>query len=285
MSLSYMDDPAPAANSRALVDALIAERAPRLRAQAWLWAVLNVTAFPLLGYRKAIHLVDSVKHLTAEECFAWGDALLDLSVTASGLENVPESGPALIIANHPGGIADGNALWRALAERRPDLVFFANRDALRICPGLKTRIIPVEWRRHALSRQRARETLKSAMNAFREGKCVVIFPAGRMADWSWRQRRLVEPAWSATGVSIARRFNAPIVPMGVTQAMPLAYYVLSHIHEELRDVTLFHGLLNQRGAKYRLTFGEPVLARDLPGNESEATQTLKERCEALAWDE
>ena len=285
MSLSYMDDPAPAANSRALVDALIAERAPRLRAQAWLWAVLNVTAFPLLGYRKAIHLVDSVKHLTAEECFAWGDALLDLSVTASGLENVPESGPALIIANHPGGIADGNALWRALAERRPDLVFFANRDALRICPGLKTRIIPVEWRRHALSRQRARETLKSAMNAFREGKCVVIFPAGRMADWSWRQRRLVEPAWSATGVSIARRFNAPIVPMGVRQAMPLAYYVLSHIHEELRDVTLFHGLLNQRGAKYRLTFGEPVLARDLPGNESEATQTLKERCEALAWDE
>ena len=285
MSLSYMDDPAPAANSRALVDALIAERAPRLRAQAWLWAVLNVTAFPLLGYRKAIHLVDSVKHLTAEECFAWGDALLDLSVTASGLENVPESGPALIIANHPGGIADGNALWRALAERRPDMVFFANRDALRICPGLKTRIIPVEWRRHALSRQRARETLKSAMNAFREGKCVVIFPAGRMADWSWRQRRLVEPAWSATGVSIARRFNAPIVPMGVSQAMPLAYYVLSHIHEELRDVTLFHGLLNQRGAKYRLTFGEPVLARDLPGNESEATQTLKERCEALAWDE
>ena len=285
MSLSYMDDPAPAANSRALVDALIAERAPRLRAQAWLWAVLNVTAFPLLGYRKAIHLVDSVKHLTAEECFAWGDALLDLSVTASGLENVPESGPALIVANHPGGIADGNALWRALAERRPDLVFFANRDALRICPGLKTRIIPVEWRRHALSRQRARETLKSAMNAFREGKCVVIFPAGRMADWSWRQRRLVEPAWSATGVSIARRFNAPIVPMGVTQAMPLAYYVLSHIHEELRDVTLFHGLLNQRGAKYRLTFGEPVLARDLPGNESEATQTLKERCETLAWDE
>lgn len=283
MSLSFMDDPAPAADARALVDALIAERAPKLRARPWLWSLLNHTAFPLLGYRRAIDLVESVKHLSAEDCFAWGDELLRLSVEARGVENVPQTGPVLIIANHPGGIADGNALWRALQDRRPDMVFFANRDALRICPGLASRIIPVEWRQHALSRQRARETLKSAMAAFSQGKCVVIFPAGRMADWSWKKRRLVEPPWSSTGVSIARRFNAPIVPMGVTQHMPLAYYVLSHIHEELRDVTLFHGLLNQRGAKYRLSFGEAVLARDLPGGEADATQTLKDRCEALAW--
>ena len=283
MSLSYMDDPAPAEDARALVDALIAERAPRLRARPRLWAVLTRTAFPLLGYRRAVHLVESVRRLSAEDCFAWGDDLLNLSVTARGLEHVPPAGPVLIIANHPGGIADGNALWRALKDRRPDLVFFANRDALRICPGLSPRIIPVEWRRHALSRQRARETLKSAMAAFSQGKCVVIFPAGRMADWSWTKRRLVEPAWSATGVSIARRFNAPVTPLGVTQAMPLAYYVLSHIHEELRDVTLFHGLLNQRGAKYRLNFGAPVPARDLPGSEREATDALKARCEALAW--
>jgi putative hemolysin len=285
MSLSALDDPAPAADSRALVDALIAERAPKLRARKALWALLQPTALPLLGYGKAIELVDAVKHLSAEECFAWGDALLQLRVEAHGVEQVPETGPVLIIANHPGGIADGNALWAALKHRRPDMVFFANRDALRICPGLEPRIIPVEWRQHALSRQRARETLKRAMGAFNQGQCVVIFPAGRMADWSWKKRRLVEPPWSATGVSIARRFNAPIVPLGVTQAMPLAYYILSHIHEELRDVTLFHGLLNQRGAKYRLRFGEPALARDLPGTESEATQVLKDRCEALAWSD
>jgi 1-acyl-sn-glycerol-3-phosphate acyltransferase len=283
VSLSYLDDPVPAEDARALVDALIAERAPKLRARKWLWALLQSTAFPLLGYRKAVTLVEGVRNLSGDDCFAWGDDYLKLSVTATGIEHVPATGPVLIIANHPGGIADGNALWRALKAHRRDIVFFANRDALRICPGLSERIIPVEWRQHALSRQRARETLKSAMGAFREGRCVVIFPAGRMADWSWRQRGLVEPAWSATGISIARRFNAPIVPLGVTQHMPLAYYALSHLHEELRDVTLFHGLLRQRGARYRLQFGEPVLARDVPGSESEATATLKARCEALAW--
>lgn len=283
MSLSVLEDPVRADDARALVDAMIEERAPTLSRNAWLWPILRRTVLPLLGYREAVRLVEAVRDLDADGCFEWGDRFLDLTVAADGLERVPQSGPALIIANHPGGIPDGNALYKAIKPIRHDLVFFANRDALRICPGLEDRIIPVEWRKHALSRQRARETLRSAMEAFNAGRCVAIFPAGRMADWSWAERRIVEPDWSPAGVSIARRFNAPIVPMGVTQAMPLAYYILAHIHEELRDITLFHGLLNQRGKHYRLSFGEPVLARDLPGSEAEATLALKERCEALAW--
>ena len=104
-----------------------------------------------------------------------------------------------------------------------------------------------------------------------------------MSDWSWRDWGLVDPVWSATGVSIARRFNAPIVPMGVNQYMPFAYYALAQIHEELRDITLFHGLMRQKGAHYRLAFGAPALARDLAGSDSEATAELKARCDALAW--
>ena len=283
MSLSVLEDPARADDARALVDAMIEERAPKLSNISWLWPMLRTLVFPFLGYRDAVRLIEAVRDLNADECFAWGDAFLNLSVDALGLEHVPAEGPALIIANHPGGIPDGNALYKALQPIRDDLIFFANRDALRICPGLRERIIPVEWRKHALSRQRARETLKSAMEAFNAGRCVVIFPAGRMADWSWNERRIVEPKWPPTGVSIARRFDAPVIPMGVTQRMPLAYYVLAHIHEELRDITLFHGLLNQRGARYRLTFGEAVRARDLPGDDIAATHALKAMCEALAW--
>ena len=283
MSLSVLEDPERADNAHALVDAMIEERAPRLSRMSWVWPMLRTAVFPFLGYREAVKLIEAVRDLDADECFEWGDAFLNLTVEVEGLERVPATGPALIIANHPGGIPDGNALYRALRPIRDDLIFFANRDALRICPGLRERIIPVEWRKHALSRQRARETLKSAMEAFNAGRCVVIFPSGRMADWSWKTRSIVEPAWSPTGVSIARRFGAPIIPMGVTQRMPLAYYVLAHIHEELRDITLFHGLLNQRGARYRLAFGGPVKARDLPGDETAATEALKAMCEKLAW--
>jgi putative hemolysin len=283
MSLSPRDEPVPAADARALVEAMIEERAPRLRERKRAWRALRGIADPILGYAKAVELVDAVKDLDAEACFDWGDRFLGLSVTADGLEHVPAEGPVLLIANHPGGIADGNAIWTALKGRRDDVMFFANRDALRICPGLKTRIIPVEWRKGDLARSRARETLRAAMEAFNAGRCVVIFPAGRMADWSWRARRLVEPGWAGTGVSLARRFGAPIVPVGVVQRMPLAYYALAQVHEELRDITLFHGLLSQRGARYRLRFGDAVDPRTLTGDDGEAADALKRTCEALAW--
>lgn len=283
MSLSPLDDLAPAADARALVEALLAERAPRLRERKMAWRAVRGLADPLLGFAKAVELVDAVKDLDAERCFEWGDQFLRLTVTAEDLEHVPQTGPVLLIANHPGGIADGNAIWKALQGRRDDLVFFANRDALRICPGLSPRIIPVEWRTGPIARTRARETLRAAMEAFKDGRCVVIFPAGRMADWSWKQRRLVEPGWAGTGVSLARRFGAPIVPVGVVQRMPLAYYALSQIHEELRDITLFHGLLRQRGARYRLRFGAPMDARTLAGSDADAAEALRQTCEALAW--
>ena len=276
--------PAPE-DARALVERMIEERAPKLARRPRLWAMLKRVAYPLLGHADAVRMVEAVKDLSADACFEWGDDFLRLSVEAEGLAHVPETGPVLIIANHPGGIADGNALWRAIRERRPDLTFFANRDALRIAPGLHERIIPVEWRKDDFSRQRARETLRSAMAAFQAGRCVAIFPAGRMADWSWTRRRLVEPAWASTGVSIARRFDAAIVPMGVTQRMPFAYYALAQINEEMRDITLFHGLLRQRGAHYRLAFGPPHAARDLIGTEAEVTDALKFECERLAWGE
>lgn len=269
--------------ARTLVDQMIEERAPRLMQNKPLWSLIKALAYPVLGYRQAVWMVEEVAHLDARACFDWGERFLNLSVEATGLEHVPDKGPALIIANHPGGIPDGNALWQAIRHKRPDLCFFANRDALRIAPGLRDMIIPVEWRKNAFSRSRARDTLKAARAAFEAGRCVVIFPAGRMADWSWSKRRLVEPAWAPTGVSIARKFRAPIIPMGVTQAMPLAYYLLAQIHEELRDITLFHGLLNQRGAHYRLTFDAPVGLDNLPREDQAATDQIKAQCEALAW--
>jgi putative hemolysin len=60
--------------------------------------------------------------------------LLALKVEVQGLENLPADRP-LSSANHPTGIADGVAVYDALKARRPDLTFYANADALRVCPA------------------------------------------------------------------------------------------------------------------------------------------------------
>lgn len=279
----YPIPPGPPQSAKELVDQLIDERAPRLRKHPWLWNVVRPTAGALMGYRDAIAMVETVRPMRAREAFDWAVDYLDLTVNTHGLDAIPDTGPVVIIGNHPGGIADGIALWQAIREKRPDLCFLANRDALRVCPGLEDMLIPVEWRKNARSRANARDTLRGSMEALNHGRCLAIFPSGRMARWRWKRWGLVEEPWAPTAISLARRFNTPVVTLGVRQSMPIAFYALDQIHEELRDITLFHGLMRQRGKTYRMRFSDPVPAREIPGSEAEATAAILKQAEALAW--
>jgi len=268
-------------SSAHIVDQLIEERAVTLRAGP-LWPFVRALFYPLLGYGRAVEVADQLAGRTGAGAMDWSEDFLSMAVTVQGLAHVPETGPCVITANHPGGIADGIALWSALKARRPDMVFFANRDAIRVCAGLSDLVIPVEWRAGARSRDKTRETLRQSVEAFRAGRCVVIFPAGRMARWDWRAFRLVEQDWAPTAVSLARKFGAPVIPLGMKQRMSVMFYALGQIHEELKHMTVFHELLAKRGARYRLAFAPPVAPEDLPGDDAMASHALRSMSETLA---
>lgn len=265
-----------------IVDQLIEERAVRLRTNPVAWPLVRALAYPALGYRKAVALADRMAPLDGVAAMDWAEQFLDMAVTADGMAHVPQTGPCVVTANHPGGIADGVAVWQALKARRPDMVFFANRDAVRVCAGLADIVIPVEWRPSERSREKTRETLRQSIDAFRAGRCVVVFPAGRMSKWDWRTRSLREQAWQPTAVGLARKYDAPVVPLGVRQRMSLAFYGLGLIHEELKHMTVFHELLAKRSARYRLKFAPALAPSDLPDDDLAASTALKGMSEALA---
>jgi putative hemolysin len=269
--------------ARHVVDALIEERAERLMAHPQLWRAVKAIFYPLLRYRQAIDVADALAPLGGREAMEWSSAFLHLTVDAAGVERVPETGAVVVVANHPGGIADGIAVWDVLKHRRPDLCYFANRDALRVSPGFEAVVIPVEWRTEERSRAKTREMLRLTLDAFKAGRCIVVFPAGRMARWSWSRLALLERPWMPTAVSLARKFGAPVVPLGVAQRMSLTYYSLAQVSEELKNMTVFYELLAKRGARYRLRFGEAIDPKTLPGDETAATDALRMACETLAW--
>ncbi|SDL61285.1 Acyltransferase [Maricaulis salignorans] len=275
------DSPLPAAPKH-VVDDLIEDRAPRL-IHTPLWPVIKWIGYPLLGYRRAVTMVDAIAQRTGTDCLDWCSDYLDLDVDLTGLEHVPETGACVIVSNHPGGIADGVAVWDALKAKRPDLLFFANRDALKVCPGLEERIIPVEWRDEARSRTQSRDMLKRAIEAFKAGQCIVIFPSGRMSEWSWKKWQLTEKPWHPTAVSLARKFKTPIIPLAVRQRMPVLYYALAQINEELKDMTIFHGFMGKAEARYRLAFGRAMDIGPDDGTDAEATAMMRGICERTAW--
>ncbi len=242
-----------------IIDTLIEERADGLRRHPTLWRAVQRYVYPLLGYQAAIDLVDAVQGLSGYAVFEHVSQRLKLDVKVSGLEFVPTQGRAVVMPNHPTGIADGIAVFDALKQRRPDVIFFANRDAVRCQPSLAEIIIPVEWMEDRRTHGKRKETVRNMLQAFRDDRLIVIFASGRLARPTLRG--LVERPWLESGVSLAQKYACPIIPMHIEANNSALFYLLWFLNTELKDMTLFRELLNKTHHLYRLQIAAPVTTR------------------------
>lgn len=256
-----------------IVEELIAERAPKLMARPRLFKAIKPLLYRMLAYDAAVFLADTIEPLSGHDAFQRVSRHINPRIAIAGLSNLPRSGPSVIIANHPTGLADGLAVFQAIRDRRPDHLFLANADALRVIPNGRDIIIPVEWVKDKRSHAKTRDTLMTVRSALKDGKCVVIFPSGRLAGLSWRGLR--ERSWESSAAMLAQKYKAPITPLNIKARNSFLYYLVSKLNIELRDITLFHELLNKKGQVFKLTFGETIAPEALPPNADDATTEIR----------
>ena len=257
---------------RHIVDELIIERAPAMAASPF-WPVIRPVLNALLGYGKAVRMADTIAPMTGQAALDYVSGLLALKVTAEGLERVPTTGPIITVSNHPTGIADGVAVYDALKRVRTDLVFYANADAQRVAPHFDDVLIPVELSSVKRSREATRLTLQRTNAALEGGKALVTFPAGRLARV--KAGVLEEDPWQPTAISLARKFEVPLIPIHVDGPWSALFHFFDRFSGELRDITLFHELLNKKAGAFRLVVGEPIDADAIPGEPAVVIKLLR----------
>jgi putative hemolysin len=260
---------------REIVDELIYERAPWLRRGGIGVSLARRVLNLVLHYERTIKIGETLRPMPGPDLMQSLADMIALHVEVTGLENLPAEGRALVVCNHPTGIADGVVLYGALAQRRPDFFIFANADALRVMPQLDSLIAPVEWRPEKRTHKQNRETLAYAHRAFEAGRVAVLFPSGRLAKRRWLS--LHERPWLASGAMMARRFNLPVVPLHITARNSAVFYLFDRIHPTLRDITLFHEVLNKTRQPYRLSVGAPIDPATLPADSGAAIEVLRAR--------
>ena len=263
----------PANDGPHICDVLIAERAPRLtRSPAW--PLIRPFLYKLLNYRQAVRMADAVRPLSGAGALDYMSDLLDLKVSVMNPDRIPATGRCIVVANHPTGIADGIAVFDAIRARRSDAVFFANADALRVSPRLGEAVIPVEWVVEKRTREKTRATLEAAKAAFEAERCLVMFPAGRLARVA-KDGSVTDPVWAPTAASLARKYGAPVVPIHVAGPNSRLFHWFDRFSQELRDVTLFHELLNKKRKRFFLKVGKPIPPTRLDIDAARATYALK----------
>ncbi len=261
------------------IDPLIAERAPWMFGPSPLIRPIRGLLHKLLSYDQTIAIAHQLRDHDAVGLMTEMFKRLGNDVTVSGLANIPAHGPALIVANHPTGIADGIMLHGLISQIRPAPYFLANRDILRVLPQLDSMIAPVEWRHELRSHSKTRETMAFTRQAVNEGRIGVIFPSGRLAKR--RGLRLYERPWMASAAMLARKFDLPVIPVNIRARNSALFYLFDFIHPTLRDITLFHEMLNKDRQPYVVTIGEPISAASIPANAEDGIQMLRRATLAL----
>lgn len=265
---------------QARLDPLIAERAPWFFSGKPQHALFRSALMAALQYPRTLDLAADFKDLPSDEIVRRMQALIVRDLRVEGLDNIPATGPALIVSNHPTGIADGLVMLSAVGAVRDDLFIYANHDIIRVLPQLEDLIAPVEWRVEKRSHAKTKATMDYTRRALIEqGRIGLIFPSGRLAKRVGLH--LNERPWMPSAAMIAKKFGAPVIPVRIFARNSALFYLLDAIHPTVRDVTLFHEVLNKAGHTYKINVGRPIDPGALPKSSEDGIALLREAVLAL----
>jgi putative hemolysin len=193
-------------------------------------------------------------------------------IVAGDLAEIPATGPVLIVANHPFGMADGLVLLDLMERRRPDGRIFSNAVMAAI-EEIAPSLISVDPYGGEAAAAGNRGPVRESIRWLRGGGMLAAFPAGDVAHLDVRRGQVVEGPWSTTVVRLAATTGATVVPVRFSGRNSGLFQCLGLIHPRARTALLVRELLRKRGDTIEVRIGKPVSGTDLervPGPENRA---------------
>lgn len=180
----------------------------------------------------------------------------NITISSSGLENIPKTGPLIIVLNHPLGGMDALALISLLKNHRPDLRFIVN-DILMNLENLSGLFVGIN--KHGINKKNVREDIEKA---FKSEHAICIFPAGLV---SRKINGLVQDLeWKRTFVTYARSLDRTVIPIKIDGQLSPFFYRLSRVRRFFRIkaniemLYLADELFKQRNKTLTFTVGQAI---------------------------
>ena len=177
---------------------------------------------------------------TEEGLAACADRILfdhgfDVAAIHAAARCIPADGGLLVTSNHPSGILDGVLLLSALLSKRSDIRIVAN-DMLCSIPVLADRVVPIGKTNG--SHSRSRNTVSALRSAWKRGECVIVFPAGTVAHWQWREMCIADAPWADGIQRFATRHGIPESRATLSVKNPLWFHGCAALSRKARTALL-----------------------------------------------
>jgi putative hemolysin len=187
---------------------------------------------------------------------------LHLDVLGGSFDDVPATGPLVMIANHPYGILDGLVMGHILSSLRGDFRILAHA-VFRKAPDLNRVILPIDFS-ETPEAQRANIAVRAeSIDYLRAGGAVGIFPGGTVSTGVRPFETPMDPAWRGFTAKMIQRTEATVVPIWFEGANSRLFQLASHLHYTLRMALLVREFKARVDRPVKLVIGRPIPAARL----------------------
>ena len=198
---------------------------------------------------------------------------LSLDVAGGSLDNIPRTGPLIVIANHPYGILDGLILGHILSVTRGDFRILAHK-IFRKAEDLDRIILPVNFDETKEAIAQNIETRKVALDYLREGGCVGVFPGGTVSTAVTPFAKPMDPGWRGFTARMIAKSDATVVPIYFDGHTSRLFQMASHLHTTLRMGLLIKEFRKRVDTPVRIVIGAPIPAQEIDSRKKDARELM-----------
>ncbi len=176
------------------------------------------------------------------------------AIPAHDLEQIPEYGPLVIIANHPTGTLDGLALLYAVSRVRRDVKVVTNRMLTHLEP-LSSLFIPVD----NIHGRTAKAALQQMDQQLQAGGVLIFFPAGEVSRLT--RHGIRDKKWHSGFIKLAAKYRAPLLPAWINARNSALFYASTLISDNLPLLLLMQQMFRRRNSSLPVRIGQQIPGR------------------------
>lgn len=192
----------------------------------------------------------------------WDQALdvmgISLTTPDNEIARIPQSGPAILVANHPHGLIDGMSLAALIGRRRADYRILTRALLTGIDAAASAYMIAVPFPHEPDSQRKMLAMRKETQDFLAAGGLVALFPAGRVAEAATPFGPAIEGEWHAFTAKLIRTSGAPVVPVCFTGQNSRTYQLAAQISATLRQGLLLSEIARAMDCPQRPVIGHPI---------------------------
>ncbi len=183
--------------------------------------------------------------------------ILNIDYYAENITNIPKTGSAIVVANHPFGLLDGLIICSIICDIRKDYKILINEEVSQI-DQIREYLLPIKFSTVTADIKKNIITKKKAIEHLNSNGILITFPSGEVATSSLIFNEANEREWKPLIGSIINKTKADIIPVRFFGKNSLFFHTMGFINNNLRKVLFIRELFNKKNKKFNLTIGKRI---------------------------